>query len=219
MNALAPEYLLNGLIDRGIPAHIAQGFVMNARDESGLRSSINEQAPIVPGSRGGYGLMQWTGPRRRQLEAYAAQRGVSVADPDMQMDFLLTELQGPEAAAWQRIQQAQTAGEAGAAVVNAFLRPSESHRARREAQYLGGRAPDAGSYSGGNPAPVNALAQMPQVDPVALMELAQRQRTTMPQEQQAAPPSYDYQMPVNALAELPQYDRTAYNLRRLTNGA
>ena len=60
-----------GLVARGMPEHIADGFVMNFKDESGLNPGINEQAPIVPGSRGGFGLAQWTGPRRKALEAYA----------------------------------------------------------------------------------------------------------------------------------------------------
>lgn len=137
-NALSPEYLYAGLIERGIAPHIAQAFVVNARDESGLNPGINEAAPIVPGSRGGYGLLQWTGPRRRALEAYAADHGASVADPDMQMDYLLTELQGPESRAWSRIQGAQNAEQAAAAIVNDFLRPAESHRASRERNYLAG---------------------------------------------------------------------------------
>lgn len=95
----------------------------------------------------------------------------------------------------------------------------QMHGHRQKAAALLGM--DTGGYNIGIPRgepPVNALAQMPQVDPVALMELAQRQRTAMPQEQPTTP-SYDYEMPMNALIEPPQYDRTAYNLRRLTNGA
>ncbi len=138
MNALSPEVFYAGLVERGVPSHIAQAFVVNARDESGLNPGINEAAPIVPGSRGGYGLMQWTGPRRRALEAFAADRGASVSDPDVQMDYLLTELQGPESRAWSRISAAQTPEEAAAAIVNDFLRPAESHRARRERNYLAG---------------------------------------------------------------------------------
>ncbi|WP_288950422.1 phage tail tip lysozyme [uncultured Paracoccus sp.] len=137
-NALSPEYFYAGLVERGIPPHIAQAFVVNAQDESGLNPGINEAAPIVPGSRGGFGLMQWTGPRRRALEAFAADRGASVADPDVQMDYLLTELHGPESRAWSRISSAQTPEEAAASIVNDFLRPAESHRARRERNYLAG---------------------------------------------------------------------------------
>lgn len=142
------DALLTGLTARGIPEHIAEGFAMNFQDESGLNPGINEENPIVAGSRGGYGLAQWTGPRRRQLEAFAEQRGVPVSDPDLQMDFLVSELQGPEASAWSAISQAKDAGSAGAAIVNKFLRPAEEHRARREAEYTGG-----GGVAPAGPAP------------------------------------------------------------------
>ena len=128
----------SGLIERGLPEHIADGFVMNFQDESGLNPGINEENPIVPGSRGGFGLAQWTGPRRVALEQFAAQRGVAPSDLNAQLDFLVSELQGPEAAAAQSIFGAQNAGEAGAAIVNNFLRPSEEHRNRRAQAYLGG---------------------------------------------------------------------------------
>lgn len=126
-----------GLIQRGIPEHVADAFILNARDESGLRTDINEIAPLVPGSRGGFGLMQWTGPRRRALEAFAAQRGTDVSDLNTQLDFLVTELQGPEARAGQAIMSSKDTPTAAAAIVNEFLRPAEQHRVRREASYLG----------------------------------------------------------------------------------
>jgi len=128
-------FIRDGLVKRGLPEHVADGFVMNFKDESGLNPGINEQNPIVPGSRGGFGLAQWTGPRRKALEAFAAQRGVPVDDPNMQMDFLVQELQGPEARAAQRIMASQDAGSAAQAIVNDFLRPAEQHRAARAAKY------------------------------------------------------------------------------------
>lgn len=143
-----------GLVQRGLPGHVADAFVMNFQDESGLNPGINEAAPIVPGSRGGYGLAQWTGPRRRQLEAFAAQRGTPVSDTDTQLDFLMSELQGSEAGAAQSILSAQDAPTAAAAIVNKFLRPAEEHRARREAAYLGGSEPATGAQAPiGMPAP------------------------------------------------------------------
>ena len=130
-----------GLIERGMPEHIADAFILNFQDESGLNPGINEANPIVAGSKGGFGLSQWTGPRRRALEAFAAEQGVPVDDTDMQLDFLMYELQGPESAAAQSIFNAQDTGTAAAAIVNKFLRPAEEHRARREARYLGGAQP------------------------------------------------------------------------------
>lgn len=131
-------YYIDGLTRRGLPPHIAKAFVLNYVDESGLNPGINEAAPIVPGSRGGFGLYQLTGPRRRAYEAYAAQRGVDPADPEAQMDFMMVELATTEKNAWEKISASPDTPTAAAAVVNYFLRPSEEHRARREAKYLGG---------------------------------------------------------------------------------
>lgn len=136
-----------GLIERGMPEHVADGFMMNFQDESGLNPGINEQNPTVPGSRGGFGLAQWTGPRRRALETFAEMRGANVADPNTQLDFLMTELQGPESGAARSILSSQDAGQAGAAIVNNFLRPAEQHRAEREARYTGGQGYQGGSIS------------------------------------------------------------------------
>lgn len=134
------DYIRSGLINRGLPEHVADAFLLNMQDESGLNPGINEAAPLVPGSRGGYGLYQLTGPRRRAYEAYASQQGIPLDSVDGQLDFLMSELQGPEAAAAKSILSAPDTGSAAAAIVNQFLRPSEQHRARREAAYLGGAA-------------------------------------------------------------------------------
>lgn len=126
-----PQTVIQGLIARGMPAHIAQGFAGNFAVESGFDPSINEIAPLVPGSRGGFGLAQWTGPRRRALEAYAEQTGLPASDPNVQMDFLMSELAGPENRAWQSIQSAQDPAEAARLVSERFLRPGIPHLERR----------------------------------------------------------------------------------------
>lgn len=154
-------YIRSGLIQRGLPEHVADAFLMNFQDESGLNPDINEAQPLVPGSRGGYGLYQLTGPRRRAYEAYAAERGVPVSDIDAQLDFMMSELQGPEARAAQAILSAPDTGSAAAAIVNQFLRPSEQHRARREAAYLRGASMPPGNQvaqAGGNPSVAQLLS-------------------------------------------------------------
>lgn len=128
----------DGLIARGLPEHVADGFLMNMQDESGLNPGINEAEPLVPGSRGGYGLYQLTGPRRVAYEQFAAQRGVDPADVDAQLDFLMTELQGPEARAAESILAAPDAGTAAAAIARNFLRPAKEHLDRRVAAYTSG---------------------------------------------------------------------------------
>lgn len=135
--------IYKGLTDRGFPDHIAQAFVDNMRDESGLNPAINEQSPMVAGSRGGFGLNQWTGPRRVALEQFAASRGVPASDMNAQLDFLKYELQGPEKAAAAKIFAAPDRGQAAAAIVTDFLRPAEVHRSTRSARYLGNDMPNA----------------------------------------------------------------------------
>lgn len=160
-----------GLVSRGLPEHVADAFILNFQDESGLNPGINEISPIVPGSRGGFGLAQWTGPRRKALESFAAQRGTSVADLDTQLDFLMSELQGPEARAFEAIMSSPDTGSAAAAIVNNFLRPAEEHRTRREASYLGGSPREQvvdGLLSGGQPAPSGGNGDVL----TALMELS-----------------------------------------------
>lgn len=124
------------LVDRGLPEHVADAFVMNFQDESGLNPGINEQNPTVPGSRGGFGLYQLTGPRRRAYEAYAAERGLPLDSVDAQLDFMMTELQGPEASAFKSIMAAPDTGSAATAIVKDFLRPAPEHQASRSARYL-----------------------------------------------------------------------------------
>lgn len=120
---IAPEYMIAGLVRRGLPEHTARAFTAEAESEAGLDPGVNEQNPVVPGSRGGFGLMQWTGPRRRQLEAFAAQRGLPPSDAELQMDFILHELQGSESRAWQAIQTAPDTVSAARAITDTYLRP------------------------------------------------------------------------------------------------
>jgi hypothetical protein len=129
----------SGLLDRGLAPHVADAFIMNFQDESGLNPGINEIAPLVPGSRGGFGLYQLTGPRRVAYEQFAQERGVNPADVDAQLDFMMMELQGPESRAAQSIFNAPDTGSAAAAIVTDFLRPAEEHRNKRVARYTGGK--------------------------------------------------------------------------------
>ena len=119
--------IIQGLVARGLPLHVAQGVTANMIAESNLDTGINEINPIVPGSRGGFGLNQWTGPRRRALESAARERGVSVDDLDFQLDFTMEELRGPERRAFDRLMRAETAEDAARSYSNDFLRPGIPH--------------------------------------------------------------------------------------------
>lgn len=126
------QQVYEGLLSRGMPEHIAQGFMMNFQDESGFRPGIEEAVPNVHGTRG-RGLYQLTGSRRNAFEAkYGNDYSV-----DNQLDFLMEELNTTEAEAWGIIQNSQSAGEAGSNIVNHFLRPAKEHARSRSARYAG----------------------------------------------------------------------------------
>lgn len=175
-----------GLTERGLPEHVADGFVMNAADESGFRTDINEINPLVPGSRGGFGLMQWTGPRRVALEREAQGRGVDPSDLNLQLDTIVKEMIGPEARAGQSILSTKDAPSAAQAIVANYLRPAPENLARRSAEYGAGGGYDIAALAevAGNPmaspgqrmvAETLLARAFEQPDPMAAIELEKAQ--------------------------------------------
>lgn len=77
----------------------AAAAVGNAGHESGGFRTLQETSPTVPGSRGGWGWFQWTGPRRRAMEAWAKGRRLDLASYEANYGWLLQELRGSENAA------------------------------------------------------------------------------------------------------------------------
>ena len=135
--AADPNYLRSLMLDRGLPDYVADAFLMNFEDESGFDPGINEIDPIVEGSRGGYGLYQATGPRRRAYEEFAKMRGAALDDPEAQIDFMIYELEGPERAAAESIFAAPDTRSAAIAIARDFLRPAPENLEKRVAKYSG----------------------------------------------------------------------------------
>ena len=78
----------------GLAPHQAAGIVGNLGYESGGLKVMQEVRPVVPGSRGGWGWAQWTGPRRRAFEAWADIQGLDYASDAANYGFLMVELRG-----------------------------------------------------------------------------------------------------------------------------
>jgi hypothetical protein len=133
---LTSDQVVSGLVQRGVPDHVAKGVAMNFGDESGFETGIQEKNPTS--GRGGFGLAQWTGDRRVALEQYAASNGKSVDDADTQLDYFMEENQGPEAKAWAAVMNSKDEKEAAAAFVTHWERPRADHLAARTAEYTGG---------------------------------------------------------------------------------
>jgi len=178
-----PQLIISGLVQRGVPESAAVGIAGNIAVESGFNPGINEAAPIVPGSRGGYGLIQWTGPRRRQFESYAGQ---NIDDLDTQLDFLVHELNTTERGARDAIYAAQDPIEAARLTSTKFLRPGIPHMDRR--------IQETRELMGGNMSPSNVIAQSTQQE--APPQGAPQNALMSPQQQQQQP---ELQIPDNRL--------------------
>jgi hypothetical protein len=77
-------------------------------------------------NEGGIGLIQWTGPRRRLLEAYAQQRNKPWQDLETQVRFMCVELHGPESHRWEQIQKTTTLEAATETAMLQYERPAIS---------------------------------------------------------------------------------------------
>ena len=83
----AEEQVWCSLKNMGFSEYAIAGVMGNIYRESGFNADAIEK-----GSGAGFGLCQWTGGRRTQLENYAAAKGVSASDIYTQIEFLMAEL-------------------------------------------------------------------------------------------------------------------------------
>ncbi len=125
------------------------GIVGNLGHESGGFETLQELAPLIPGSAGGFGYAQWTGPRRRAFEAWADENGLDVRSYKANLGFLLHELtETDEGAVLDKLRGAKNAAEATQIFSDTFLRPGIPHMDSRLAwteRVLGG---DIGAVDG-----------------------------------------------------------------------
>lgn len=69
----------------------ACGIWGNIGGETGGFKALQEAKPTVAGSRGGYGWLQWTGPRRRNYEAWCKASDLNPADDETNYKYLIQE--------------------------------------------------------------------------------------------------------------------------------
>jgi|GEM_PF-2848944 len=85
-----------------------EAIVGNAGHESNGFSTLQEVAPTVKNSAGGWGWFQWTGPRRRAFEAYCTRNNLDPAGDQANYAWLFLELKGSEQAAIRKVTAAKT---------------------------------------------------------------------------------------------------------------
>jgi hypothetical protein len=99
------------------------GALGNFQLESGFNPRINEGGIVGPPlGKGGFGVPQWTGGRQDALIKYAKQKGKDPGDINLQADFIIHELQGPEKAAGQSLRGAVSPEEAARRFVTDYER-------------------------------------------------------------------------------------------------
>lgn len=118
--------------DLGLSPEQAAGVVGNLAHETGGFRHMQEIAPIVEGSRGGYGYAQWTGPRRRQFEEWVSQQGLDPNSYEANYGFLLHEMTAtPEARVVPALRNALSPEDAANVFSERFLRPGIPHSESR----------------------------------------------------------------------------------------
>ena len=122
--------------------------------ESNGTTDLQEIAPTVKGSRGGWGWFQWTGPRRRAFEAYCKRNRLDPASDEANYRWLFLELKGTEAKALPPTLAADTLDNKVVAFEESFLRAGVKHYASRRQWAL--IAKKQWAVDGQEPAPMPA---------------------------------------------------------------
>lgn len=105
----------------------AAAVLGNIGHESGGFKHFQEIKPVVPGSRGGFGWCQWTGPRRVAFEAYCKRNNLSPFSDRANYGWLFTELKGSEKSAIQALMDTDTLEEGVRAFEAKFERAGVKH--------------------------------------------------------------------------------------------
>jgi hypothetical protein len=113
------------LIAKGFTPAQAEGILGNMQVESGLNTGAYNSA------EGAIGLCQWEGGRRTALEQYAASQGKPVTNWQVQVDFMMKELQGSESGAYSALKSATTPAEAAAVFDQDYERSAGTSRGQR----------------------------------------------------------------------------------------
>src|SRR6266516_4378324 len=84
----------------------------NIGTETGGFTALQEKRPVIAGSRGGFGWLQWTGPRRRKYEAWCLSNKLDPASDEANYRYLVYETKTDEAASLAALKKTTTVDEA-----------------------------------------------------------------------------------------------------------
>lgn len=130
-NTSVANKLYNRLSTLGLENHQIAGVIGSLSGESGVNLSATARNP----TSGAFGIAQWLGSRLTGLKAFGKERGRDFKNEDIQIEYLLHELQNtPEKKSLQAIKSAKTTQEATMIWTRQFERPSEKEIQKSIAQ-------------------------------------------------------------------------------------
>lgn len=125
---MAPGIANDLMSDFGLTLDQACGVLGNIGHECAGFRKMQEIKPIVPGSRGGWGWCQWTGPRRRAFEAWCTANGFTdLSDAKANYGFLKHELETTESVALDHLKGTGSLADATRSFMDRFERPGVKH--------------------------------------------------------------------------------------------
>lgn len=133
----------------------------NVEDRSGIPDEVytrnvdNHTYNNFAGDAYGFGLAQWTSRQRKEaLLSYAQGKGVSIADADMQFQFLGREMRQSYAYIWNVLTSTDDPYAAGYEMCKKYEIPADTER---QAQYRGNQAHQIYQRCSGMPPVVNPV--------------------------------------------------------------
>jgi hypothetical protein len=155
-----PKIKQNLMRDFGLTDVEASAILGNLGHESAGFASLQEAKPMIRGSRGGWGIAQWTGKRRREFEAWVAKNGLDPSSYEANYGFLKYELENKEKAGIHAVKQPGTLEQKTVRFEQAFERAGIKHyenrfRWAKRASGMGGAL--TGGVSTANAPPAHAL--------------------------------------------------------------
>lgn len=103
------------------------GIWGNLGGETGGFMVLQERKPTVAGSRGGYGWMQWTGPRRKKYEAWCKAKGMAPEADETNYQYLVQETLTDEWKSLAQVRKTTTIEAATETFMRLNLRPRAPH--------------------------------------------------------------------------------------------
>lgn len=164
-------WIITGLMNefKLITVEDACAILGNIGHECGGFHLFQEQKPLVPGSRGGFGWAQWTGPRRKAFEAFCAERGYDLKSDQANFEYLVKELKTTEAAAMPALKKAIGLRNKVEAFERGFERAHPKYKHYDSRMTWAERAADEFAKAGRKPLPwlkIVVIPPPPDVEPV-----------------------------------------------------